>query len=172
MESNNENKQGSPESNFIFPTLPNTISLVAGVGEGNNPLNAFDMALLNAGIGNLNLIRISSIMPPKADIVPLPKIPMGSLVPTAYGYYTSEIRGETISAAIGVAIPKDNELCGLIMEYEGICSKKEAENTVIDMAKEGFEMRNWEIDRIISVASEHTVEKVGCAFAAAVLWYK
>ncbi|HIP17527.1 MAG TPA: arginine decarboxylase, pyruvoyl-dependent [Methanothermococcus okinawensis] len=172
MESNNKNKQESSESNFIFSSLPNTISLVAGVGEGNSPLNAFDKALLDAGIGNLNLIRISSIMPPKADIVPLPKIPMGSLVPTAYGYHTSDIKGETISAAIGVAIPKDNELCGLIMEYEGVCSKKEAENIVIDMAKEGFEMRNWEIDRIISISSEHTVEKVGCAFAAAVLWYK
>ena len=170
MEGNN--KQENSENNYISSTIPNTISLVAGVGEGSTALNAFDRALLNAGIGNLNLIRISSIMPPKADVVPLPKIPMGSLVPTAYGYYTSDIKGETISAAIGVAIPKDSELCGLIMEYEGICSKKEAESTVIEMTKEGFEMRNWEIDRIISIVSELTVEKVGCAFAAAVLWYK
>ncbi|WP_048058070.1 pyruvoyl-dependent arginine decarboxylase [Methanothermococcus okinawensis] len=152
--------------------VPNTVSLVAGVGDANNPLNAFDMALLDAGIGNLNLIRISSIMPPKAEVIPLPKIPMGSLVPTAYGYQTSDVKGETVSAAISVAIPKDKELCGLIMEYEGICGKKEAEDTVRNMAKEGFEMRGWEIDKIISIASEHVVENIGCAFAAAALWYK
>jgi arginine decarboxylase len=33
-------------------------------------------------------------------------------------------------------------------------------------------MRGWEIDEIISIASEHTVENIGCAFAAAALWYK
>ena len=151
---------------------PDTISLVAGTGDANNPLNAFDMSLLESGIGNLNLIRISSIMPPKADIIPLPKIPQGSLVPTAYGYQISELKGETIAAGISVAIPKDKELCGLIMEYECIGGKKECEDTVRNMAKEGFEMRGWEIDEIISIASEHTVENIGCAFAAAALWYK
>lgn len=151
---------------------PNTISLVAGTGDANNPLNAFDMSLLKSGIGNLNLIRISSIMPPKADIIPLPKIPQGSLVPTAYGYQISEIKGETVAAGISVAIPKDKELCGLIMEYECVGGKKECEDTVRNMAKEGFEMRSWEIDEIISIASEHTVENIGCAFAAAALWYK
>ncbi|AEF95932.1 Pyruvoyl-dependent arginine decarboxylase [Methanotorris igneus Kol 5] len=152
--------------------VPNTVSLVAGSAEGKTPLNAFDNALLKAGIGNLNLIRISSIMPPKAEIVPLPKIPMGSLVPTAYGYIISDVKGETIAAAISVAIPKDKELCGLIMEYEGKCSKKEAEKTVREMAKIGFEERGWEIDKIVSIATEHTVENIGCAFAAAALWYK
>ncbi len=155
-----------------MPRIPNTVSLVAGVGDAKNPLNAFDMALLDAGIGNLNLIRISSIMPPKSEIVPLPKIPMGSLVPTAYGYQISENKGETIAAAISVAIPKDKELCGLIMEYEGICGKKEAEETVREMAKEGFEMRGWDIEKIVSISAECVVENIGCAFAAAALWYK
>ena len=165
-------EKGKVSGSFISPYLPNTLSLVAGSGEGSNPLNAFDRALLNAGVGNLNLIKISSIVPPKVDIIPLPKIPMGSLVPIAYGYHTSDVKGETIGAAVSVALPKDKELCGLIMEYEGVCSKREAENKVIEMAKEGFEMRGWEIDKIISISSEHTVEKVGCAFAGAVLWYK
>ncbi|XRO76453.1 pyruvoyl-dependent arginine decarboxylase [Methanocaldococcus sp. 10A] len=152
--------------------LPNTVSLVAGSSEGETPLNAFDGALLDAGIGNVNLIRISSIMPPGAEIVPLPKLPMGALVPTAYGYVISDVPGETIAAAISIAVPKDKSLCGLIMEYEGKCSKREAEKTVKEMAKIGFEMRGWELDRIESIAIEHTVEKLGCAFAAAALWYK
>ena len=165
-------EKGKVSGGFIPPSLPNTLSLVAGSGEGSNPLNAFDSALLNAGVGNLNLVRISSIVPPKVDILPLPKIPMGSLVPTAYGYCTSDVKGETIAAAVSVALPRDEELCGLIMEYEGVCSKREAENIVVEMAKEGFEVRGWEIDRIISISSEHTVERVGCAFAGAILWYR
>ncbi|MBP2172220.1 pyruvoyl-dependent arginine decarboxylase [Methanococcus voltae] len=151
---------------------PNTISLVAGEGDAEIALNAFDMCLLESGIANVNLIRISSIMPPKAEVIPLPELPMGSLVPTAYGYQMSDVKGETVAASIGVAIPKDKELCGLIMEYECVGGKKEAEDTVREMAKDGFEMRGWEIDEIISIAAEHTVEKVGCAFAAAALWYK
>ncbi|ACX72358.1 arginine decarboxylase, pyruvoyl-dependent [Methanocaldococcus vulcanius M7] len=164
------NKEISPIHSYF--KLPNTISLVAGSSEGKTPLNAFDGALLDAGIGNVNLIRISSIMPPKAEIVPLPKLPMGALVPTAYGYIISETPGETISAAISIAIPKDEDLCGLIMEFEGVCGKKEAEEKVREMAKIGFEMRGWELKEIKSIAVEHTVEKLGCAFAAAALWYK
>ncbi|ADG14005.1 pyruvoyl-dependent arginine decarboxylase [Methanocaldococcus infernus] len=155
----------------ILP-IPNTVSLVAGSSEGETPLNAFDGALLKAGIGNVNLLKISSIMPPKAELVPLPKLPMGALVPTAYGCIISDNPGELIAAAVSIAIPKDEELCGLIMEYSGKCSKREAEERVREMAKIGFEMRGWEIKKIESISVEHEVEKIGCAFAAAALWYK
>src|SRR5206468_7432297 len=40
----------------------------AGNAEGSTPLNAFDNALLAAGIGNINLVRISSILPPGVDL--------------------------------------------------------------------------------------------------------
>ena len=35
----------------------------AGRAEGGTTLNAFDNALLAAGIGNINLIKVSSILP-------------------------------------------------------------------------------------------------------------
>ncbi len=160
------------ESNRLFFQHFNTLSLVSGSANANTSLNAFDKSLLKAGVGNLNLVKISSIMPVGCEIVELPSIPMGSLVPIAYGSICSDKKGETIAAAISVAIPKDKKLCGLIMEYEGFCSKKEAEKIVIEMAKEGFEIRDWEIDKILSISSECVVKKVGCAFAGAVLWYK
>ncbi|WP_423792815.1 pyruvoyl-dependent arginine decarboxylase [Methanocaldococcus indicus] len=156
----------------IFVRIPNTISLVAGKGEGETELNAFDRALLDAGVGNVNLVKMSSIMPPKAELVEIPKLPMGALVPIAYGCITSKEPGELIAAAVSVAFPKDEEKCGLIMEFSGKCSKKEAEERVREMAKIGFEMRGWDIKKIESIAIEHEVEKIGCAFAGAVLWYK
>src|SRR5262249_3760585 len=36
----------------------------AAAAEGGTPLNAFDNALLAGGIGNVNLVKMSSIMPP------------------------------------------------------------------------------------------------------------
>ena len=44
-----------------------TVTMAAatvGHAEGGTPLNAFDNALLAAGIGNINLVKVSSIIPP------------------------------------------------------------------------------------------------------------
>lgn len=40
------------------------ISIVNGSGEGSTELSAFDSALMDAGIANLNLIYLSSVIPP------------------------------------------------------------------------------------------------------------
>ena len=37
--------------------------LGAGIGTGNTALNSFDNALVRAGIGNYNLLKVSSILP-------------------------------------------------------------------------------------------------------------
>ena len=46
----------------MLPT-PKKFKIVAAAAEGHNNLTAFDNALLAAGIGNVNLVRISSILP-------------------------------------------------------------------------------------------------------------
>ena len=43
---------------------PTTHTFVSGASEGYTPLNAFDGALLAAGVGNTNLVKMSSIVPP------------------------------------------------------------------------------------------------------------
>lgn len=48
-----------------------TIQLVSGSGSGATELGAFDSALLDAGIGNFNLICLSSVVPPDSEIVEL-----------------------------------------------------------------------------------------------------
>ncbi len=75
----------------------------AGHAEGGTALNAFDNALLVAGIGNINLLKVSSILPPEVPVVELPKIKPGALIPTAYAAMTSEVPGETVAAAVGYA---------------------------------------------------------------------
>lgn len=44
------------------------IIITSGKGEGNTKLSAFDNALFDAGIANFNLIKLSSVIPPKSKL--------------------------------------------------------------------------------------------------------
>lgn len=46
-----------------------TIRLCSGTGDGPTPLAAFDAALMDAGVADHNLIRLSSVIPPNAVIL-------------------------------------------------------------------------------------------------------
>ena len=52
-----------------FPKAPNAVWASAGAAEGETELNAFDNALLAAQVGNLNLIRVSSVLPLGASVL-------------------------------------------------------------------------------------------------------
>lgn len=148
---------------------PDLVSLVEGTAEGHTSLNAFDNALLAAGIGNLNLIKVSSIFPPKAKLVELPAIPEGSLTPVVYSYMISNDPGEVVSVAIGAGLR--NGSYGLLMEYAHKGPASIAEEIVTNMVVEGFKVRGLEADEIKICSSEHKVERIGCALAAAVFWW-
>lgn len=49
-----------------------TIDVGSAIGTGTTTLAAFDDALLRNGIGNFNLIRLSSVIPPCTEVVPRP----------------------------------------------------------------------------------------------------
>ncbi len=149
-----------------------TITMAAaavGHAEGGTPLNAFDNALLAAGIGNVNLVKVSSIVPPYVAIVDLPKITPGALVPTAYATMTSDVPGQTVAAAVGVALPDDPTKPGVIMEFHDIATRKDAERAIRAMLQEAFAVRGEPIRELRVFAVDHTVERVGCAVAAVVL---
>lgn len=143
---------------------------MAGAAEGPTRLNAFDNALLMAGIGNLNLLRVSSILPPGAEETEPFYMPPGSLCPTAYGTITSEEPGTLISAAVAVGISGPDEY-GVIMEFSGHCTRQEAQETVEYMARQALAQRERQVQRLIVRAVEHQVQSIGCVFAAVALWY-
>ncbi len=157
----------------MFNNPPNIYALKAANAEGFSELNAFDVALLKSGVGNTNLVKMSSILPPRCKRRETIELPPGDLVPVAYAAITSSKKGERIAAAVAIAIPKDRNKNGLIMEYEdeGITAE-EAEAHVIEMAKWGMEYRGYEIERIESIAIDHVVEEHGAAFACVVLWWE
>lgn len=153
---------------------PNIYTLVKGASEGRTRLNAFDKALLNAGVGDTNLMRMSSILPPAAEQVGVNEItlPKGGLIPLAYATIDSTTPGQLISASIAVGIPEDDREPGVIMEFEDHAPLTNVEEIVRQMVVDGFEYRNRKLKEIKSLGIEHKVERCGSVFAAAVLWYK
>lgn len=156
--------------NTLLPD-PSHYFMVAGSSEGPTPLNAFDNALLAAGIGDTNLVRMSSILPPRVEIMEPRPLPPGALVPVAYAEMTSSNPGETIAAAVAIAFPQDESLPGLIMEHHAAASREEVEAEVRRMAVAGMEHRRRPIKDVVVRGAEHVVGTTGCAYAAVVLWH-
>jgi len=155
-------------------STPNLYCLVKGASEGRTRLNAFDNALLNAGVGDTNLVRMSSILPPGAverDVDEL-DLPKGGLIPLAYASIDSTTPGRFISSAVAVGIPKDPSQPGVIMEFEDHSKLENVEAIARQMVIDAFDHRNRELKAIKSIGIEHQVEICGCTFAAAVLWYE
>ena len=149
---------------------PTKYFLAAGASEGYSSLNAFDGALLDAGVGNLNIVKMSSIIPPHCQKISPCPIAAGSLVPAAYAIITSDMQDEYISAAVAVAIPTDTECPGLIMEYSARGRKKDIENIVRQMAEQGMLIRKQAIKEIQSTSIEYKVKKISASFAGVILW--
>lgn len=101
-----------------------------GVGVHREKLQSFEGALRNAQIAQFNLVRVSSIFPPRAKIVTLKRglkrLQAGEIV------YAVMAQGETnepnrlICASIGLAIPEDRNKYGYLSEHHayGMTGKK------------------------------------------------
>jgi arginine decarboxylase len=142
----------------------------AAAAEGSTELNAFDNALLAARVGNLNLVRVSSVLPQDAALLPEPpQIPPGSLVPTVYCAHVSARPGEMVAAAVGIGVGDGSH--GMIFEARGH-SRAEAEAAVRRMLVEGFANRDLKLKEVVIRSAEHEVEQIGCAVAAVILWWR
>ncbi len=150
---------------------PDKFFLAAGFAEGLTELNAFDNALMQAGIGNVNLMRISSILPPAAvEITPSPKLPYGSLVPTAFAEEASDVPGTVVSAAVAAGIPDDPTLPGVIMEHHIQGPEEQCRKEVVAKVEEAFRMRGYTLAGVRVASASGTVKHIGSAVAAVVLW--
>lgn len=142
------------------------VSITSGKAEGPTKLNAFDNALLDAGIGDVNLIKVSSIIPTGAEIVELPQFPAGKMVNTVLSYVSSSREGDQLCAVIAVAI--SDEL-GCVVEHGGINQDPEkVKGEALDMVNSMMQIRGLEIKDIIIKCQEHQVKNQGAAIAAVV----
>lgn len=154
----------------LFNQIPNIVCLASGGAEGDSELTAFDNALRAGRIGDVNLIRVSSIVPTGAVFAELPELPYGALTPTAYAEQISSKPGQVIAACIGVGWTPQG---GVIMEAHGVDETGEQiQKRCGLMVEEGMRVRGFTEYEVRFATSEHTVQKIGSAIAAAVLWWR
>ena|SRR5947209_1368732 len=149
---------------------PNLLWTTCGHAEGETRLNAFDNALIAAGIGDWNLVKVTSVAPAHARLIDIrPEAESGSVVPVVLAAIESDHPGEVVTAS--VAIGRGNGSHGMIMEASGPGEPEEMEAIVRRMLNESFMRRGLELETVTVRSVRHTVESVGASVAAVVLWW-
>ena len=74
-----------------------------------------------------------------------------------------------IGGQVGIGVGHGSH--GMIYESHGT-SRNEVEATVRQMIDEGFARRGLRLKEVIVRSIEHKVERIGCAVAAVVLWWR
>lgn len=126
---------------------PRYYKIVSGRGESIFPLAAFDKALCNAGIGDFNLVKVSSILPANCTYSEKISLDPGSILYAAYATITIR-SGEKGQTAVSVAIPENNNENGVIFENSLRNCTEDGELIVQSMCQEAMELRNREIKEI------------------------
>jgi len=97
--------------------------LVKGVGIHKDKLASFELALRSAGIEKCNLVHVSSIFPPGCKNVPrdegLALLKPGQITFCVMARSETSEPNRLVSAAIGLALPKDSESYGYLSEHHG-----------------------------------------------------
>lgn len=142
------------------------IAIVSGKDEGPTKLNAFDNALSDAGIGDVNLIKVSSMLSGNTEIGKLPKLKAGAMVNCVLSEITSDTPGDEITAVVAVAI---GEELGCVVEASGTNkTQKELIDEADFMVKYMMEKRGVEIKDLIIESSTTTVKEIASVVASVV----
>jgi arginine decarboxylase len=118
-------------------------------GKATSPtseLNAFDLALKEAGIAQCNLVHVSSILPPNCQQVDLTPIPIGAITHVVMARMDGA-GGERISAGIAWSFGAGNGH-GIVAEASGHMDEKELKNTLRSRVREMARARDIEMGKI------------------------
>ncbi len=150
---------------------PQYYTVVSGVGESEFPLSSFDNALIQAGIADYNLVKVSSILPVGCEFCETIPLGKGQILYAAYASITVGY-GQNGETAVAVAIPKSNEESGVIFEHSFIDQEGSAVRIVENMCIEGMNYRSRSIDRIISSSKQiiGKKDKYITSISAVVMW--
>ncbi len=101
--------------------VPTKLFLTKGVGRANARLASFEVALRDAGVANYNLVRVTSIFPPRCQIVPrqegIKLLDPGQILYIVLADNASNEPHRLIAASIGLAVPKDRNTHGYLSEH-------------------------------------------------------
>lgn len=103
--------------------VPTSVFLTHGVGVHQHRLTAFELALRDADIEQQNLVTVSSILPPRCELIARDQGVRG-LYPGEMTYCVlarteANEPGRLLHASIGLARPADPDMYGYISEHHG-----------------------------------------------------
>jgi arginine decarboxylase len=100
-----------------------TIQISTGVGGASTPLAAFDAALCEMGVGNLNLLQLSSVIPPGTTMRHVDRVEKdarwGDRLYCVYAEQHASTPGQGAAAGIGWVLTDDGSGSGLFVEHHG-----------------------------------------------------
>jgi arginine decarboxylase len=122
-----------------WPPVPRKVFFTRGVGRHRDELRSFELALRDAGVEKLNLVHVSSILPPGCKIIPraegLKEIRPGQIAFCVFSRCASNEPHRLIAASIGCAIPADPNAYGYLSEYHAYGeNEKQAGDKAEDLA--------------------------------------
>ena len=101
--------------------MPQRMFLTKGVGKHREKLTSFELALRSAGIAACNLVRVSSIFPPRCKMIPraegIKELRPGQVTFVVISENSTREPHRLIAASIGVAMPADRNTYGYLSEH-------------------------------------------------------
>ena len=103
------------------PMIARKMFLTKGLGISKDKLASFEIALRHAGVEKFNLVHVSSILPPKCEIISrdegLKHLEPGQIVFCVMARNETNEPNRLVSASIGVAVPSGLENYGYLSEH-------------------------------------------------------
>jgi arginine decarboxylase len=140
----------------------------ASASSDVSDLNAFDKALIKMGIGELNLVGVSSIIPMGAKEVGIKEIPMGAVTHCVLAQEYRRCQECIMSAGIAYAFRKDGK-GGYVAEDHGPVSKNVLTRNLRRKMEEIAASRGVELEEIKFAIEEMAVPKTGYGACVAAL---
>lgn len=103
--------------------IPTRLYLAQGVGTHKQNKNARDRASTPAGLADLNLLPVSSVLPAGIRLIGPEEfrssVTPGQIVPAIHGICESNTVGQIVTATLTAVLPDDPEVVGYVAEtYE------------------------------------------------------
>ena len=109
--------------------VPKKLFFTKGVGKHKERLTSFELALRDAGIASQNLVRVSSIFPPRCKVVSrkegLKYLDHGEVVFSVIAENSTREPHRLLVSSIGVAIPADRDAYGYLSEHHSFGETEE-----------------------------------------------
>ncbi len=110
--------------------IPKFMFLTKGVGSHKERLASFELALRSAGIHRCNIVNVSSIIPPRCQLISkdqgLKRLQPGEITFAVLSKNSVKEPYRLIAASIGVAIPSNKDSYGYLSEHHSFGQSDEA----------------------------------------------